>query len=535
MLLPLLSILFDLNEQSGLNYFLTFVKNFLLNFDVNEKKNIQILFLIFFLILFIIKNIFQIVFIYFQNKLFSAIETDIGTRVVKNLLYGDVLVNNEKSTAENIRDSCSQASIFIQGFLLPLTQIIIESFTFALLLFFIGYNYFYETIFIAISVSSLFFLQYFIIRKKIFSISSNLEISNNLRVKSIIDSQDLFKEIKIFNLYQYFLREFRKQSLRIMQIQNTLGMMRVILRPLAETLFIIGICMFVYITLLSDKNLSDNLPKIAIFVVAAIRVVPAINRLNLYSQRLRGSKPVLINLYNNVTRKNFDKKFNKARKLRLNFTLKIKNLYFKYSNKNEFLFKNLNLELKKGKTYLLQGESGVGKSTFVEILLGLLKPNFGKILADNKNIKNNLIGWHKSLSYVPQKANLIQDTLLNNIVLFSEAKNYQNLTSILNELNLNNLLKESGELGSRGSKISGGQAQRIVIARAMIKNSDVCIIDEGTSALDSKNEVNIIKKIINLKFNNVVLFISHKKKLKKYFDYSLIFRNHTIKKIKNGN
>jgi ABC-type transport system involved in cytochrome bd biosynthesis fused ATPase/permease subunit len=320
-----------------------------------------------------------------------------------------------------------------------------------------------------------------------------------------------------------------------MQMQNTLGMMRVVLRPIVETLFISGVCFFIYMTLLGDKSLSDNLPKIAVFVVAALRVIPSINRLNLNSQRLRASKPVLINLYSKVSINNFDKISNKSKKLSLKSKLEIKNLHFKYPNKKEFLFKNLNLDLKKGKTYFLQGDSGVGKSTFVELLLGLLKPSSGKILVDNKNIKNNLIGWYKSLSYVPQKANLIQATLLNNITLFSEEKNSQRLVSILNLLNLNNLIKESEELGRRGAKISGGQAQRIVIARAMIKSSDICVIDEGTAALDSKSEIDIIKKIISFKINNIILFISHKKTLKKYFDYSLIFHNQKIKKIKNGN
>jgi ABC-type multidrug transport system fused ATPase/permease subunit len=535
MVLPLLTFLFDVKENVGSSFFYTLIEKFFFNFGINEKKNIQIFFLFFFVFLFIIKNIYHIIFIYFQNKLFSAIEADIGIRVIKSSLYGDVQLNNEKNTAEIIRDSSTQASNFIQSFLVPFVQIAIELITFGLLLLFIGYNYFQETIFITFILLFILFLQYFLVRKKIFLISTNLEIANKLRIKSIIDSQDLFKEIKIYNLFQYFLKEFSKQSFRIMQIQNTLGMMRVVLKPIVETLFIIGICFSIYVILLSDQSVSGTLPKIAVFVLAALRVIPSINRLNLNSQRLRASKPILINLYSKVSGNNFDKTFNATRKLSLKSKLKIKNLYFKYPNKNKFLFKNLNLELKKGKTYFLQGDSGVGKSTFVELLLGLLQPSSGKILVDDKNIKNNLIGWYKSLSYVPQKANLIQETLLNNIILFSEDDNSQRLVSILNLLKLNDLIKESEELGRRGAKISGGQAQRIVIARAMIKNSDICVIDEGTAALDSKSEIDIVKKIITFKINNVILFISHKKKLKKYFDYSLIFHNQKIKKIKNGN
>jgi len=535
MVLPLLTFLFDVKENVGSSFFYKLIENFFFSFGIYKKENIQIFFLFFFVFIFIIKNIYHIIFIYFQNKLFSAIEVDIGIRVVKNSLYSDIQMNNEKSTAEIIRDSSSHASIFIISFLVPFVQITIEIVTFGLLLLFIGYNYFHETIFITFLLLTILLLQYFLVRKKIFLISTNLEIANKLRIKSIIDSQNLFKEIKIFNLYQFFFKEYSKQSFRIMEIQNTLGLMRVILRPIIETLFIIGICFFIYMILLSDQSVIGTLPKIALFVLAAIRVIPSVNRLNLNSQRLRASKPVLISLYSKINNNNFNKTFNKTRKLSLKSKLKIKNLYFKYPNKNKFLFQNLNLELKKGKTYFLQGDSGIGKSTFVEILLGLLKPTSGKILVDNKNIKNNLIGWYKSLSYVPQKANIIQETLLNNILLFSEDNNSEKLVSILNLLNLNNLIKESEELGRRGAKISGGQVQRIAIARAMIKNSDFCVIDEGTAALDSKSEIDIVKKIIDFKTNNIILFISHKKNLKKYFDYSLIFQYGKIKKIKNGN
>ena len=283
MVLPLLTFLFDVKESIGSSFFFTLIENFFYYFGVNEKKNIQITFLFFFVLLFIIKNIYYIIFVYFQNKLFSAIEADIGIRVIQNSLYSDIQMNNEKSTAEIIRDSSSHASTFIQNFLVPFVQITIELATFCLLLLFIGYNYFHETIFITFLLLTILLLQYFLVRKKIFLISTNLETASKLRIKSIIDSQDLFKEIKIFNLYKYFFREFSKQSFRIMQMQNTLGMMRVILRPVVEILFIIGICFFIYMTLLSDKSVSDTLPKIAVFVLTALRVIPSINRLNLNS------------------------------------------------------------------------------------------------------------------------------------------------------------------------------------------------------------------------------------------------------------
>ena len=536
MVLPLVNILFDVKESTGfMLLLLNWINNFFSYFGINADKDIKVLFLISFVLLFVLKNFFQIFFIYFQNILFSSIEANIGIRIIKRTLGRTVISNNEKSIAEVIRDSSSQASIFIQNFLVPIVHTVIEIVTFGLIVSFIGFNYFNETVLISVLLLSIVSFQYLLIRKKIFTISSNIEMANKQKIKSIIDSSDIFKEIKIFNLYQYFFREFSKQAYRIMKMQNALGMIRFILKPIIEILFVSGICFSMYTLLISGQGLSDSLPKLTLIVMAAFRVVPSINRLNIMTQRLRSAKPVLINLYIQLKDYNFEKIHSKVKKLDLKSKIKIKNLYFQYPGKNEPLFKNINLELKKGNSYLLLGDSGVGKSTFVELVLGLLQPTAGSILADNKNVKNNLLGWHKSFSYVPQKANLIQDTLLNNIILFSEDRDAAKLKYIINLMQLQNLINKNKEVGQRGSKISGGQVQRVAMARALLKESNILVIDEGTAALDNENEIGIIKKIIAYKKDNVILFISHKKSLKKYFDYSLEFNKQRIKKTKNGN
>lgn len=536
MVLPLVNILFDVKESTGfMLLLLNWINNFFSYFGINADKDIKVLFLISFVLLFVLKNFFQIFFIYFQNILFSSIEANIGIRIIKRTLGRTVISNNEKSIAEVIRDSSSQASIFIQNFLVPIVHTVIEIVTFGLIVSFIGFNYFNETVLISVLLLSIVSFQYLLIRKKIFTISSNIEMANKQKIKSIIDSSDIFKEIKIFNLYQYFFREFSKQAYRIMKMQNALGMIRFILKPIIEILFVSGICFSMYTLLISGQGLSESLPKLTLIVMAAFRVVPSINRLNIMTQRLRSAKPVLINLYIQLKDYNFEKIHSKVKKLDLKSKIKIKNLYFQYPGKNEPLFKNINLELKKGNSYLLLGDSGVGKSTFVELVLGLLQPTAGSILADNKNVKNNLLGWHKSFSYVPQKANLIQDTLLNNIILFSEDRDAAKLKYIINLMQLQNLINKNKEVGQRGSKISGGQVQRVAMARALLKESNILVIDEGTAALDNENEIGIIKKIIAYKKDNVILFISHKKSLKKYFDYSLEFNKQRIKKTKNGN
>jgi ATP-binding cassette subfamily C protein len=249
-------------------------------------------------------------------------------------------------------------------------------------------------------------------------------------------------------------------------------------------------------------------------------------------QKVRQSEPIVKNIYEQLNHYSYAQK--KIKILKFKSTLTIKNLYFKYPNKDDFVIKKLNLKLQKGKSYLLFGKSGIGKSTFVEIILGLLKPTKGSIFVDNINIKNKILQWQRSLSYVPQNANLIDETLLKNVTLFSNLNDSSyKINEIIELMGLKTLSSNPNFIGESGKKLSGGQIQRVAIARALFKDSDVLIIDEGTAGLDNKNEIEIIKKIINFKKDIIILFISHKKSLKKYFDYSLEFTKKKIQKIKN--
>jgi ABC-type transport system involved in cytochrome bd biosynthesis fused ATPase/permease subunit len=308
--------------------------------------------------------------------------------------------------------------------------------------------------------------------------------------------------------------------------------LRIILRPVIEIFFIFGLVVYLLILLNNNANINDSLPKLSLFVVAAFRILPSINRLNTLMQKVRQSEPIVKNIYENLNRYSYVQK--KIKILKFKSRLTIKNLYFKYPNKDDFVIKKLNLKLQKGKSYILFGKSGIGKSTFVEIILGLLRPTKGSISVDNINIKNKILQWQRSLSYVPQNANLIDETLLKNVTLFSNLNDSSyKINEIIELMGLKTLSNNPNFIGESGKKISGGQIQRVAIARALFKDSDVLIIDEGTAGLDNKNEIEIIKKIINLKKDIIILFISHKKSLKKYFDYSLEFKNKKIEKIKN--
>jgi ATP-binding cassette subfamily C protein len=533
LIFPLISILFETNQGLGFSqYLLNFLHHSSILNYLSDKINIKIFFLIFFFLIFLFKNIYLIFYTYFQNKLFGSIEANISLRIFQKNLTENVVLNNEKDTSTLIRDASSYASLYVQNYLVSIIHSVVEFSTFFLIILFIGYNYIYETCLVAFSLFLLTIGNYLLIKKKIYKLSSEAEIAQKLKIKTIVDSITLFKEVKIFNLYEYFFKLFNKQVYRVIIIQNYLGLLRIILRPVIEIFFIFGLVVYLLILLNNNANINDSLPKLSLFVVAAFRILPSINRLNTLMQKVRQSEPIVKNIYENLNRYSYVQK--KIKILKFKSRLTIKNLYFKYPNKDDFVIKKLNLKLQKGKSYILFGKSGIGKSTFVEIILGLLRPTKGSISVDNINIKNKILQWQRSLSYVPQNANLIDETLLKNVTLFSNLNDSSyKINEIIELMGLKTLSNNPNFIGESGKKISGGQIQRVAIARALFKDSDVLIIDEGTAGLDNKNEIEIIKKIINLKKDIIILFISHKKSLKKYFDYSLEFKNKKIEKIKN--
>ncbi len=348
LILPLIQILFDTGEVSGklLDIF-NVINNFLLGDFFDNEKDVKIFFLTFFVITFIFKNLYQIFFNYFQNILFGSIEADVSIRIIQKNLSESTLINNKKSLAETLRDSNNYSSIFAHNYLVPLINIVIDISVFVLILSFIGYNFFHETLIISLFFGVLSLIYFLIIRKKIKLIAVGAENAQKLKFKSVIDSFDLFKEVKIFNLYDLFLRSFSKQAYRIIKMQNYLSMARYVSKPVIEISFIIGISYLLYILLDTEKNLTEFLPKLSLFAFAAMRILPSINKINMMVHRISMSEPILKNLNNQLDKFKFTKNLNNHKKLPFKSDIKIQNLCFKYPESNDFIFEKINLTIKK--------------------------------------------------------------------------------------------------------------------------------------------------------------------------------------------
>ena len=369
-------------------------------------------------------------------------------------------------------------------------------------------------------------------RKINFSLGKDVHEFSQLRVKNLMEGLGGIKEILIFNKLENFISQFKKSNLRLTSAKKKNTIIGNLPRYLVEILLITVLLTSLIIITLKSNSISGNLTIIGFFVATFIRLTPSAYRIISSLQRIKFTQKILESLRKNVfffdklTNKEFISESNIRNKnvLEINEKIKINNLKFSY-NSNKNIFSNLNLEINLGDTIGIFGDSGTGKSTFVNLLTGILQPDSGEILINNKNIIFHLKNWRSNIGYVPQNIFLLDDTFKKNISFYFEEKsnNLEKLHHCIQQAGLENLINTLPDgidtvVGERGNRISGGQLQRVGIARALYHDPKILIFDESTSALDDETEAEIMKNIYSFRKKKTLIIITHKKELLKVCD-----------------
>jgi ABC-type bacteriocin/lantibiotic exporter with double-glycine peptidase domain len=367
------------------------------------------------------------------------------------------------------------------------------------------------------------------------------------KVKQLQDSFYIIQSIKLENLENFFIDKFKistqksSHSTFLSNFITELPKNLIEVAMLTIVAMIIGL-LFYYFHLPKHEVLSI----LGLFVFAMFRLLPSSNRVLLAINTIRfhfASTNMLKKELEEAdgTEEETDGIDEDAdvdkNKIVFNYAIKLKNLSFSYGNNIDIL-KNINLEIKKNTTLGIKGDSGVGKSTLLNIICCLLRPTEGKVLLDNKEISKTYKNYQKKIGYVPQKIYLSDDSIVNNIIfgkknvefdqnLFKEVIQKANLEDFLNKLEN----KENTFIGERGSKLSGGQQQRIGIARALYKNPEIIIFDEATNALDQNSENEILETIKILKKTNTIIIVSHKDSVLDCCDEIFELKNKQIYKL----
>jgi len=279
------------------------------------------------------------------------------------------------------------------------------------------------------------------------------------------------------------------------------------------------ILFMIYIDLPSVKII----PIIAAFSVAFYRILPGINQILVALQNLSHGISTMKLISSDLKEINNINSDKIKEKISLEKNILLQDVNFKYPGKKDYIFENINLDILKGEVIGISGETGVGKSTLTDIIMGLVPINGGLIKLDNKTYKDNKILSSLKIGYVPQNIFLIDDTIEKNIILNTQKNSINKFNDALDISELNEFIasQENGAktlIGENGLKISGGQKQRIGIARAIYSAPDILILDEATNGIDINKENKILKKIISQLSKMTIIIISHKSTTLEYCD-----------------
>ena len=516
-----------------------FTQDFLNTFDFNQN-NFLIVFSLILLIVFIFKNLYLFVIHYYQKKFFKDLRIRNSDKLLNFYFsqpYSFFLTNNPAYMLRSLSSDLDLANSYIEAILNVVREIIIVLFIFFLLLLTNTIISLYVLFGIIFFTSIIFFS----FKKKLSNLAKENFDERGKQIKIVDQIFGNIQEIKILLKEKFFFDKFKVNIIKLKYNDFFHQLFTKAPRLIFEVLAVLTIVLIIIFYILDNREIVNLIPLLALFGMCALRLIPSFNIIIQSFAIIRKSKVSFSSIIKemNRTKNNFfqikDEENSKDKKLKVDDIL-IQNLSFKYKDTDQFILKNINIKIKKNSSIGIIGKTGCGKSTLIKIFLGLLEPTSGKVLLNNSNINENLRLWFKNLSYVPQKIYLADESIKKNIAL-GENEDKIDLKKILNSVKLAGLEKFilslpeqlNTQVGAQGIKLSGGQIQRIGIARAIYTDPSIFVLDEATSSLDQKTENEILSDFFKYKDSKLTIMVSHRLSSLKFCDEVFYIKDGEIK------
>ena len=371
---------------------------------------------------------------------------------------------------------------------------------------------------VATILGSIYILFYLLSRSYTRKLGQSALDSNQSRFTIVSEGLRGVKEMKLSRLENVYLRLFSKYADTFAKSETNSKIINQLPRFILEATLFGGIIFVILFIMRTDDNFIEMLPSFSLFIFAAYRLAPSFNQIYSSINKINYVNPVVDKLYGDFNKLKVVDKAECSENIIFDKSIVLKNIYYQYPESTNDILENINLEIAAKSTVGLIGTTGSGKTTIVDIILGLLEPQNGTLEIDKKVITHeNLISWQKMIGYVPQNIHLIDDTIAANIA-FGVPVDEIDMNTVkraAEAVDLDGYIKYLPEkyatyVGEQGTKLSGGQCQRIGIARAIYKNPQVLILDEATNSLDQQTERTVINNLNNLHDNLTIIMISHR-------------------------
>ena len=419
-----------------------------------------------------------------------------------------------------------QVKRFVEGVVNSLMTMIQKIITIFLIVIFLSILNFKITFFTILILILTYLLFYKSINKIIYNRGYEVTQIFNKRQKIISETIFGIKEIKLYNLDSSLVNNLKKLSLRLAKNVAFMKTVAVVPRYLLEIiLFIVLIPLLIILFANQNNDFVNILPLLSAFIFGIYKLSPAIQSIFASVVNIRSDLTAFDSFKKDIENKSDVGRFEKN-SFNINFknNLRFKKVSFTF-DKNKNALHEINIKIEKGKTIGLIGESGSGKTTLLNLILGFFKPSSGEIFVDDYKIDLlDNTDWMSKIGYVSQFTFLFDDTLSNNITMFDKNVREDFLEECIKNAGLNEFYNKNNKnlnlrIGERGSKISGGEIQRIGLARALYRKPKILILDEFTSSLDKKIEQEILNNIFEIKDNLTIILSTHKYSVLQICDY----------------
>lgn len=537
MIFPTLELIFNFNNISNVKYLNYFTQNL-------SQNNIIAFYIVLIISLFIFKGFF-LIFIQKNNlNFFKEFEYRISSKLFSKYLntsYKEYVNFNFAQKIRNINEV-----VYLITILTSVISLVVDSFLFFFVVVaMLIYNFKISLIIISSAIIFSFILILYT-KKSILNISYERREKMEGFYSSILNALNSLKEIIILNRQNYFLKEFTYNKKKLLEYNIYLALIRIVPKILIEIFLVFILLALIFYFYISGAELKEIFVVLSFYTISGVKLIPSFSKFIVSYQMIRDAiipaehvaKEVVKYSNEEIKINNRENSLHKNEKIIFENTISLSNVSFKFENGKDNILENIDLEIFKSQVIGIIGKSGSGKSTLINILMGLYEPTKGKVLIDNTQLREiHKLDWFSRIGYVPQEIYLINDTIKKNITFGVDENKIENekLEIAINQSNLKEFLDERQissdiNVGEKAIKISGGQSQRVVIARALYNNPEILILDEATSRLDEANEYQILDNITKkLKSLKTIIIISHRPEtLKKFCDKIYEVKNKKI-------
>lgn len=492
-------------------------------FHITNVNQVAVSLLLFLMAVYVIKNLYLLFLVYRQNTFITQNRNNMISRVMAEFLNRpyEQYLGADIPTVFRITDSDIPQTFALMLAVLSLASEVVVSCLIFLVLLIQNVK---MTLFVMFVFGVLTLVIVKVLKPRLNRIGAkNQEIQSRI-AKWRIQATYGLKDVKVLNREEFFVRNYYETGKVGANVARNYAVLNNTPRLLIETIFIVSMLGYITIYINGGGDVSEMMTTIATFGVAAIRVLPSVNRINTYITEIAYATPSLNFVYENLQQGMktdamlAERKANSQKeKLKLDDKIELSHISFHYPDSDKNIFTDAHMVVPRGKSVGIMGSSGAGKSTIVDILLGLLHAQEGQITCDGVDIFKNYESWLAQIGYIPQSIYLIDESIRENIAFGIDADKIdeKRIWEVLEEAQLKEFIEELPEgldttIGDRGIRLSGGQRQRIGIARALYHNPEILVFDEATSALDNETEAAVMEAVNSFHGKKTMVIIAHR-------------------------